>query len=90
MCLRAGFAHALSLSNLSLTLTRFRVNVKLKPGHALTEEQMQGFCEGLPRYKRPRRYIFEDVPRNPTGKIEKPKLRERYGVDRLVEKEITH
>jgi len=23
--------------------------------------------------------IFSDVPRNPTGKIEKPKLREIYG-----------
>ena len=34
---------------------------------------------GLPRYKRPRKIIFADVPRNPTGKIEKPKLREKYG-----------
>ena len=31
--------------------------------------------------------IFADVPRNPTGKIEKPKLRKRYCVENLVAKE---
>ena len=39
----------------------------------------------LPRYKRPRRIIIAPVPRNPTGKIEKPLLRKRYGGDMLVE-----
>ena len=38
----------------------------------------------LPRYKRPRKLIFAKVPRNPTGKIEKPKLREKYGAAHLV------
>ena len=42
------------------------------------------FCMDLPRYKRPRKIIFADVPRNPTGKIEKPKLRSIYGGDNLV------
>ena len=46
---------------------------------------MNEFLLGLPRYKRPRKLIFADVPRNPTGKIEKPKLREIYGSVRLVE-----
>jgi acyl-CoA synthetase (AMP-forming)/AMP-acid ligase II len=46
---------------------------------ALTVEEMKAFCdENLPRYKRPRKIIFDTVPRNPTGKIEKPKLREKY------------
>jgi acyl-CoA synthetase (AMP-forming)/AMP-acid ligase II len=50
-----------------------------KPGDTLTEEDVNQFCEqNLPRYKRPRRIIFDRVPRNPTGKIEKPKLREKY------------
>jgi acyl-CoA synthetase (AMP-forming)/AMP-acid ligase II len=50
-----------------------------KPGMTLTEEEVNQFCEqNLPRYKRPRRIIFDKVPRNPTGKIEKPKLREKY------------
>ena len=48
------------------------------PGQTLTEEEVLQFCEGLPRYKRPRKVFFGDVPRNPTGKIEKPKLRKRY------------
>ena len=50
-----------------------------KPGESLTEEEVNRFCEqNLPRYKRPRRIIFDKVPRNPTGKIEKPKLRGKY------------
>ncbi|MGI6045694.1 MAG: class I adenylate-forming enzyme family protein [Eggerthellaceae bacterium] len=62
--------------------------IEIKPGYDYSEEEMRKFCEGLPRYKRPRKYIFAEVPRNPTGKIEKPLLRERYaGVDRLVELE---
>ena len=53
--------------------------IDLKPGESLTEEELNTFCEqNLPRYKRPRRIIFDKVPRNPTGKIEKPKLREKY------------
>jgi len=50
-----------------------------KPGETLTEEEVNQFCEhNLPRYKRPRRIVFDRVPRNPTGKIEKPKIREKY------------
>ncbi|MBR2835335.1 MAG: acyl--CoA ligase [Coriobacteriales bacterium] len=45
---------------------------------------VEQFCCGLPRYKRPRRIIFADVPRNPTGKIEKPKLRKMYNAEQLV------
>ena len=32
----------------------------------------------------PRKIIFDTVPRNPTGKIEKPKLRKMYGAEGLV------
>jgi acyl-CoA synthetase (AMP-forming)/AMP-acid ligase II len=54
--------------------------IDLKPGETITEEEINAFCEqNLPRYKRPRRIIFDRVPRNPTGKIEKPKLRQKYG-----------
>jgi acyl-CoA synthetase (AMP-forming)/AMP-acid ligase II len=52
--------------------------LKVKPGASMSEEEAFRFCEGLPRYKRPRRIIFDEVPRNPTGKIEKPKLRKKY------------
>jgi acyl-CoA synthetase (AMP-forming)/AMP-acid ligase II len=53
--------------------------IKVKPGQALTKEEIRDFCEALPRYKRPRKIFFDEVPRNPTGKIEKPKLREKFG-----------
>ncbi len=54
--------------------------LKVKPGASLSEEEAFRFCEGLPRYKRPRRIFFDEVPRNPTGKIEKPKLRKKYAL----------
>ncbi|HAA25920.1 MAG TPA: AMP-dependent synthetase, partial [Ruminiclostridium sp.] len=59
--------------------------IELKPGQAVTEADIFEFCGSLPRYKRPRKVIFDKVPRNPTGKIEKPVLREKYGAVRLVE-----
>ena len=58
--------------------------IEVKEGMDLTEGQVNDFCLGLPRYKRPRKVIFAPVPRNPTGKIEKPKLRKMYGADALV------
>ena len=58
--------------------------IEAKPGEELTEDEVNSFCLDLPRYKRPRKLIFAPVPRNPTGKIEKPKLRKMYGADALV------
>ena len=62
--------------------------IEIKPGMTATEEEINEFCMDLPRYKRPRKIIFADVPRNPTGKIEKPKLREIYCGKSLVEQQI--
>jgi acyl-CoA synthetase (AMP-forming)/AMP-acid ligase II len=66
--------------------------IQLKEGFSCTEEEINQFCMKLPRYKRPKKIIFAEVPRNATGKIEKPKLRERYGATRLVaaENELNH
>lgn len=58
--------------------------IELKEGYERTEAEILEFCSALPRYKRPRKIIFDTVPRNPTGKIEKPKLREKYRADHLV------
>ena len=63
--------------------------IELKEGVTCTEADINRFCEELPRYKRPRRIIFDRVPRNPTGKIEKPVLREKYCKGRLVEAQTT-
>ena len=59
--------------------------IQVKPNVTCTEDEINEFCKELPRYKRPRRIIFADVPRNPTGKIEKPKLRKIYGAEGLVD-----
>ena len=61
--------------------------IQVKDGMTLTEEEVMDFCLDIPRYKRPRKIIFADVPRNPTGKIEKPKLRKIYCGDSLVAKQ---
>lgn len=58
--------------------------IEVKPGCTCTEADIEDFCKSLPRYKRPRKIIFDQVPRNPTGKIEKPRLREKYGAAALV------
>ncbi len=52
-----------------------------KPGVELTKKDVKEFGYGLPRYKRLRKIIFAEVPRNATGKIEKPKLRRLYATD---------
>ena len=59
--------------------------IQVKEGMECTEDEINRFCLDLPRYKRPRKIIFAKVPRNPTGKIEKPKLRQQYCGVRLVE-----
>jgi len=52
--------------------------IDVVPGKVLTEEDVLKYCEKLPKYKRPKKVFFGEVPRNPTGKIEKPKLRKKY------------
>ncbi len=55
--------------------------IQVKQDQELTRESIDEYCRNLPRYKRPRRVIFAEVPRNATGKIEKPRLRKLYGQD---------
>ena len=61
--------------------------IEIKEGFSCTVEEIEEFALGLPRYKRPKEIIFAEIPRNATGKIEKPKLRKIYGADNLVAKE---
>lgn len=58
--------------------------IEVKDGMTCTEEEINEFCKELPRYKRPRKIIFEHVPRNSTGKIEKPLLRKMHNSENLV------
>lgn len=63
--------------------------IELKPEcKNVTENDITDFCKNLPRYKRPHKIIFADVPRNPTGKIEKPKLRKKYCGESVVATQI--
>ena len=53
--------------------------IEPKPGQNLTEKEIKRFYEPLlPKYCWPRLIIFDTIPRNPTGKIEKPKLRQKF------------
>ena len=61
--------------------------IEIKEGMTATKEEIDDFCLGLARYKRPKEIIFDTIPRNATGKIEKPALRKRYGAENLVAKE---
>ena len=58
--------------------------IEVKPGMSVSEQDINDFCSAMPRYKRPRKIFFDDIPRNPTGKIEKPRLRKKYCSDHLV------
>ena len=62
--------------------------VVLKADTSATAEELIEFCSGkLAGYKRPRSVDFiEALPKNPSGKVLKRKLREPYwkGVDRRV------
>src|SRR6266851_1421321 len=63
--------------------------VAIKPGHALTEAEIQTHCEAnLARFKRPRAIRFvEALPRNATGKIHKPTLRKNFGAPKAIDTE---
>ncbi len=62
--------------------------IEIKEDETCTEDEINEFCKELPRYRRPRKIIFDKVPRNPTGKIEKPVLREKYCKGSLVEAQL--
>ncbi len=62
--------------------------VQVKDGMELTEEDLEVYCKELPRYKRPKKVIFDKVIRNATGKLDKVAMRKKYGADHLIEKQI--
>jgi acyl-CoA synthetase (AMP-forming)/AMP-acid ligase II len=61
---------------------RLAAFVVLKPGHALTADELRDFVkDNLARYKVPRDVTFvEELPRTPTGKVLKRRLREQHAV----------
>jgi fatty-acyl-CoA synthase len=52
--------------------------VELKPGQVVTAAELNTFCrEHLAGFKAPKSFVFEEIPKTSTGKIEKYKLRVR-------------
>ncbi len=53
--------------------------IQLKEGESMTEEELLEFGKTkLAKYKLPRKVLFDQVMRNPTGKLMKPQMREKY------------
>ncbi len=54
--------------------------VQVKEGQTLSDEEVLAYCKekGLAKFKWPEKIIYAKIPRNPAGKIEKPKLRDTY------------
>ena len=61
--------------------------IAVKPGHSIDEAEIHAHCEqNLARFKRPRVIKFVDaLPRNATGKIHKPTLRENFGLAKATD-----
>ena len=63
--------------------------IEVKEGVSCTRRRSTSSARSCPGTSGPRKVIFDKVPRNPTGKIEKPVLREKYCHGRLVEAQIS-
>lgn len=61
--------------------------VAVRPGHSLAAEEIHAHCAAnLARFKCPRQIEFvEALPRNATGKIHKPTLRNKFGVTKATD-----
>ena len=62
--------------------------VAVKPGHTLTPAEVHAHCAAnLARFKCPRLIEFVDaLPRNATGKIHKPTLRQQFNAVKATDK----
>jgi fatty-acyl-CoA synthase len=62
--------------------------VAVKPGHTLSAGEIHAHCQAnLARFKCPRVVEFVDaLPRNATGKIHKPTLRETFSVEKPTDR----
>ena len=69
-----------------------KADLVLNPGHSVTEAEIAAFCAGLlARFQVPRYYeILDDLPRTPTGKVEKHILRTRPITPRAWDLETGH
>lgn len=60
--------------------------IELHEGASVTAKELREFCrEHMARYKVPRRFVFEALPRTSTGKIRKNVLRDQAGSRSAIE-----
>ena len=60
--------------------------VETKPGSTVTADELSAHCKSLlARYKVPREFRFEEIPKTSTGKIQKFQLRERAKSQTAIE-----
>lgn len=54
--------------------------IQPKAGLTIEDQDVIDFCKekGLAKYKWPEKFVCAEIPRNPAGKIEKARLREKY------------
>jgi fatty-acyl-CoA synthase len=51
--------------------------IELKPGASVTEDELRDFCrEHMARFKVPKSFVFRELPKTSTGKIQKFVLRD--------------
>jgi fatty-acyl-CoA synthase len=51
--------------------------IELKPGHSATADELREFCRAhMARYKVPKTFVFREIPKTSTGKIQKFQLRD--------------
>ena len=51
--------------------------IELKPGASVTADELRDFCrQNMARFKVPKTFVFRDIPKTSTGKIQKFALRE--------------
>jgi acyl-CoA synthetase (AMP-forming)/AMP-acid ligase II len=54
--------------------------IQPRAGVKVEDQEVVDFCreKGLAKYKWPEKAVYTEIPRNPAGKIEKAKLRDKY------------
>lgn len=64
--------------------------IEVKDDMECSREEIDSFCEGMPRYKRPKEVIFAEIPRNATVKLKRQHLENSMVLRILLQKKIWH
>jgi fatty-acyl-CoA synthase len=60
--------------------------IELKPGASVTADELRAFCRGhMAHFKVPKSFVFRELPKTSTGKIQKFVLRDLAKSARAIE-----